>query len=57
MFIALNPDGTEKWRDSFGFYESSLAIAEDGTVYVVSSRQDGFQDLSLFGTVFLKYND
>jgi len=37
-FIVLNPDGTEKMRDSFGFYESSPAIAEDGTVYIVSTH-------------------
>ena len=37
-FFALNPDGTEKWRFNSGWYETSPAIGEDGTVYIASSR-------------------
>lgn len=36
-FVALNPDGTEKWKDSFSYYESSPAIGPDGTVYIGSA--------------------
>jgi outer membrane protein assembly factor BamB len=33
-FIALNPNGTERWRDSYGWYESPPAIGPDGSIYV-----------------------
>jgi len=49
-FIALNDDGTEKWRDSYGWYESSPSIGIDGTVYVVSTNSDEVKaDLHAFG--------
>ena len=32
--IALNPDGTERWRDNYGWYESPPAIGPDGSIYV-----------------------
>lgn len=37
--IAVNPDGTEKWRKLIGYYwvDSSPSIAEDGTVYIGSA--------------------
>ncbi len=35
--IAVNPDGTEKWRRGIGAVESAPAIAEDGTVYIGSN--------------------
>jgi outer membrane protein assembly factor BamB len=34
--IALNPNGTEKWRKKIGNVESAPAIGEDGTVYIGS---------------------
>lgn len=33
-FIAVNPNGTERWRDEYGWYESPAAIGEDGSIYV-----------------------
>jgi len=36
--IAVNQDGTEKWRRSIGAVESAPAIGEDGTVYVGSNN-------------------
>jgi len=38
--IALNPDGTEKWRKRIGTLFSSPAIGEDGTVYIGASGSD-----------------
>jgi outer membrane protein assembly factor BamB len=35
-FIALNSDGTERFKDNFGFYATSPAISEDGIVYAPS---------------------
>ena len=37
--IAVNPDGTERWRNKISnhWVESSPSIAEDGTVYIGSS--------------------
>jgi outer membrane protein assembly factor BamB len=34
--IALNSDGTERFRDTHGFYATTPAIGEDGTVYAPS---------------------
>ena len=34
--IALNPDGTEKWRKGIGRCHSSPAIDKDGTIYIGS---------------------
>ncbi len=42
--IAVNPDGTEKWRKKVinkGWIESSPSIGEDGTVYIGSSPEAG----------------
>ena len=48
-FIALNRNGTEKYRYSSGWYETSPAIGEDGTVYVVSSHSGDYGCLRAFG--------
>jgi outer membrane protein assembly factor BamB len=32
--IAMNPDGTERWRDNYGWYESPPAIGNDGSIYI-----------------------
>ncbi len=51
--IAVNPDGTEKWRKRIAneWVESSPSIADDGTVYVGSSYDMGGGYLHAFGTV------
>jgi outer membrane protein assembly factor BamB len=47
-FYAVNPDGTEKWREYIGGdVESAPAIGEDGTVYVGDGRDNGY--LHAFG--------
>jgi hypothetical protein len=47
--IAVNPDGTERWRKKIGSWvDSSPCIAEDGTVYIGSSGR-GY--LHAFGPV------
>ena len=38
--IALNPDGTEKWRKKIGTLFSSPAIGGDGTIYICASGMD-----------------
>jgi outer membrane protein assembly factor BamB len=40
--IAINPDGTLKWRKSIGTCESAPAIGSDGTVYVGAGGDDGY---------------
>ena len=41
--IAVNPDGTEKWRKYIrGDVESAPAIGEDGTVYIGNGMDDGY---------------
>jgi outer membrane protein assembly factor BamB len=49
--IAINPNGTEKWRETIADFriQSAPAIAEDGTIYIGSSwnPDDGF--LHAFG--------
>ena len=49
--IAVNPDGTEKWREQIAnlWVESAPAIAEDGTVYIGSSWQPTKGYLHAFG--------
>ena len=48
--IAVNPDGTEKWREYIGGdVESPPAIGEDGTVYIGDGRDSGY--LHAFGTL------
>ncbi len=51
-FIALNAeDGTERFVDYFGKYETSPAIASDGTIYAVSSDTNGdYGYLHAFGS-------
>jgi outer membrane protein assembly factor BamB len=39
--IALNPDGTERFRDNYGYYATSPAIGDDGTVYAASFNYAG----------------
>jgi outer membrane protein assembly factor BamB len=40
--VAVNPDGTEKWRKSIGGdVESAPCIGEDGTVYIGDGTDDG----------------
>jgi len=46
--IAVNPDGTEKWRKQIGTCESAPAIGEDGTVYV-GSRHNMYGYLHAIG--------
>lgn len=38
--IAINPDGTERWRTSIGTCEFAPIIGEDGTVYVGASTDE-----------------
>ncbi len=49
--IAVNPDGTEKWRKKIANYwvESSPCIAEDGTVYIGSTNNIDTGYLYAFG--------
>ncbi len=50
--IAINPDGTERWRKKIAneWVDSSPSIAEDGTVYIGSSYDMGRGYLHAFGT-------
>ena len=49
--IAINPDGTERWRKKIAnkWVESSPSIAEDGTVYMGSSYDMDGGYLHAFG--------
>jgi outer membrane protein assembly factor BamB len=49
--IALNPDGTERWRKKIAqkWVESSPSIAEDGTVYIGSTNNIDTGYLYAFG--------
>ena len=38
--IAVNPDGTEKWRKHIGTCEFAPVIGEDGTVYIGTSIEE-----------------
>jgi len=51
--IAVNPDGTEKWRKRIATYwvDSSPCIGEDGTVYIGSTFNQGKGYLHAFGSV------
>jgi len=40
-FIALNPDGTERYKNTYGYFATSPAIAEDGTIYALSFNYAG----------------
>lgn len=48
-FVALNPDGTEKWSHSFGagFSANSVVVDSSGTVYV-GTRTDSDRDGRVF---------
>jgi len=39
--VALNPDGTKRFQDNYGYYATTPAIGEDGTVYAPSFNEDG----------------
>ena len=47
--IAINPDGTLKWRKHIGECQSAPAIGKDGTVYVGSDYDPGKGGLHAFG--------
>ena len=50
--IAVNPDGTERWRERISnqYVDSSPAIGDDGTIYILSSSKDPhFSCLHAFG--------
>ena len=51
--IAVNPDGTERWRKKIATYwvDSSPCIGEDGTVYIGSTYDMGRGYLHAFGKV------
>ena len=51
--IAINPDGTERWRKRIARYwvDSSPSIGEDGTVYIGSAYDMGGGYLHAFGSV------
>jgi len=51
--IAVNPDGTERWRKQIALHwvDSSPSIAEDGTVYIGSTYDQGKGYLHAFGPV------
>ena len=46
--VAVDPNGSELWREEIGTAKSSPAIGEDGTIYV-GSEHDGFGYLHAFG--------
>ncbi len=52
--IAVNPNGTEKWRVHIGGCESAPAIGEDGTIYIGGSDSNGRGYLYAFGRGSLK---
>jgi outer membrane protein assembly factor BamB len=53
--IALNPNGTERFRDNYGYYATSPAIGEDGTVYAASFDNEAMNgQLHAFGKGPLK---
>jgi len=48
--IALNPDGTERFKNTYGYYATSPTIGEDGTVYAASFDYEGMNGhLHAFG--------
>ena len=51
--IAVNPDGTERWRKriAYEWVDSSPSIGEDGTVYIGSAYEMGKGYLHAFGSV------
>jgi len=51
--IAVNPDGTERWRKQIAldWVDSSPCIAEDGTVYIGSTNDRSKGYLHAFGPV------
>jgi PQQ-like domain len=52
VLVALNPDGTERFKNYYGFYATSPAIGEDGTVYAASFNYvDDNGQLHAFGQI------
>jgi hypothetical protein len=50
--IALNPDGTERFKNTYGYFATSPAIGEDGTVYAASFDYAGMiGHLHAFGSL------
>jgi len=51
--LAVNPDGTERWRKQISddWEDSSPAIAADGTVYIGSSGRNYGNGLHAFGAI------
>jgi outer membrane protein assembly factor BamB len=50
--IAVNPDGTERWRNIFEHYESAPAIGKDGTIYIgCCSEDDTSGYIRAFGSI------
>jgi len=50
--IAVDPDGSPRWRASSGWFQNKPAIAADGTIYVLSTTWDGryyYQALAAIG--------
>ena len=48
--VALNPDGTERFKNTYGYYATSPAIGEDGTVYAASFNYEAINGhLHAFG--------
>jgi hypothetical protein len=49
--VALNPDGTKRFVNNYGFYATSPAIGKDGTVYAASFDYAGkIGNLHAFGS-------
>ncbi|MBE3121776.1 MAG: PQQ-like beta-propeller repeat protein [Thermoplasmata archaeon] len=50
--IALNPDGTERFKNTYGYFATSPAIGDDGTVYAASFNYAGMiGHLHAFGSL------
>jgi outer membrane protein assembly factor BamB len=57
QIVAINHNGTERWRKKIGKYiDSPPAIGEDGTVYIGSSQAPGEGYLYAFGVGELEAN-
>ena len=52
--IAVNADGTPKWRCHVGYWPGTAAIASDGTIYV-GSRDSGLYAINPDGAVRWRY--
>jgi len=47
--VALNPNGSERWKARIGECESAPAISEDGTIYIGSMNNGGYGYFNAFG--------